>query len=146
MSSDNVELVRALQPSPGTDVTRLIRDESAWPAFVEANGVSFADDFTCAMRTPEGRLGLASEYAGLQGLREPWLDWLSPWVRYRTEIEQLLDADDHVVVFVRDHGVPNDSDSEVSFEGGAVWRCRAGKIVHIDFLGSRAEALRAVGL
>ncbi len=41
---------------------------------------------------------------GLDGMRAGWLDWLAPWVQYRTEVEDVLDAGDRAHVITRDFG------------------------------------------
>jgi hypothetical protein len=33
-----------------------------------------------------------------------WLEWLKPWVGYRSEIERVVDLGDDVLVLVRDFG------------------------------------------
>lgn len=40
-------------------------------------------------------------------MRTGWLDWLAPWVQYRTEVENVLDAGDRVLVLTRDFGRRN---------------------------------------
>ena len=85
-------------------------------------------------------------YAGLDGLRDAWLDWTAPWAAYRTEIERLIDAGDRVVVLVRDFGRRVGGAYEVAFSAATVWSVRDGKVVRAEFFPDRALALEAAGL
>ena len=100
MSQENVELVRALYPEPGTDIAALFRDEHTFEGMREALSSFLTDDFQSAAIF----LGQTRTYAGLEGLRQNWLDWLEPWATYRTTIEELIDVGDRVVLLLRDHG------------------------------------------
>jgi ketosteroid isomerase-like protein len=86
-------------------------------------------------------------YWGLDGLRAAWLDWLSPWDSYRTEVEDVIDAQEgRVLVLARDYARPKGTDAEVYFSGAPIWTVRDGKIARIEFYWNRAEGLRAAGL
>jgi ketosteroid isomerase-like protein len=142
MSQENLEIVKALQPPPGMDLALLFRDEATAAAAMEALASRFHDDFevTVASALPPSR------YAGLDGLRNAWLEWLEPWDSYRTEIEELIDVGDQVVVFTRDFGRRTGVEAEVSVLGAAVWTVRGGKLARADFYAHRDQALEAVGL
>src|SRR5438270_1486173 len=100
MSQENVELVKALLPQ-GTDVIPLFRDEDTWARTREALSPFVTDDFQSVMvfagQTPR-------TYAGLEGLRKNWLDWLEPWATYRSGFDELIDVGDRVVILLRNHG------------------------------------------
>jgi ketosteroid isomerase-like protein len=143
VSGENVELVRSLQPAPDVDIAQLVRDDDINARWVEAVTTVFHSDFVCVMMmTFEG----PATYVGLDGLREAWLDWTAPWAAYRTEIEQLIDAGDRVVVLVRDFGRREEGPYEVAFIGAAVWTVRRGKVARVEFIPDRAQALEAAGL
>ena len=143
MSQENVELVRALQPGPDVDFMQFFfRDDdegarAALPSFAPA----FADDFEAVFRGVSDRT-----YHGLLGLRECWLDWLEPWESYRTEIEQLIDAGDRVLLLSRDFGRRRDMDAEVMLFGSAVYTVSDGKVARVEFFQDRQRAFDAVGL
>jgi len=85
-------------------------------------------------------------YAGVEGFRERWLDWLQPWATYYVEVEEVIHADDRVVVLVRDRGRRHDMEAEVGLISGSVWEVRDGRIARVQFCGDRGEALAAAGL
>ena len=87
-----------------------------------------------------------ASYAGLDGLRAAWLDWLSPWESYRAEIEDVIDAGGgRVLVRTRDFARPNGASREVYFNGATVWSLRDGRVARIEFYWNPEEALAAVG-
>jgi ketosteroid isomerase-like protein len=143
ISEQNVELVRGLQPSRDTDLVALFRDDATATALMGAVSPLFHEDFEALFI---GQQDWALRFAGLDGLRAGWLDWLDPWESYRTEIEDVIDAGDEVVVLVRDYGRRAGMAVEVSVVGAAVWTVRDGKIAKAAFYVDRSEALEAVGL
>jgi ketosteroid isomerase-like protein len=82
----------------------------------------------------------------MEGLRAACVEWLDPWESYRTEIEDVIDAGDEVVVLTRDYGRRSGTAAEVSMLGAAVWTVRDGKIARACFYPYRADSLEAVGL
>ncbi len=142
MSRENVELVKALFPPPGTDFAQLIRDEDAFALIREALDPLLTDDFESVMVFP----GQTRTYAGLEGYRRNWLDWLEPWATYRTTMDELIDAGESVVLLLRDHGRRKDMDAEVELLGATTFVFRDGKVARIEDYADRAEALEAAGL
>jgi len=144
MSQANVEVVRGIQPGPDVDLAALFRDDTAWAALSEAVAPLFGQDFTAGMRTFDEHPPFLR---GLDGLRSAWLDWLAPWVSYRTEIDDVIDIDgERVLVLSHDYGRRLASDAEVALVGTALWTVRDGKVAAAEFFPNRAEALKAVGL
>jgi ketosteroid isomerase-like protein len=141
MSQENVEIVRALIPPPDVDVAALFRDDSLFEQATTALELHI-DPRVETVAVWQG----ATTYAGVEGFRQMWLDWLEPWTSYHTSADELIDAGDCVVALARDHGSRGDTDAEVELISGSVWEVRDGKIVRVQFYGSRDEALEAVGL
>jgi ketosteroid isomerase-like protein len=140
----DVELVRGLVPSPDTDLVALFRDEATANALADPVAPLFHEDFEAVVQ--DWAPGQHVRYAGLEGLRAAWLDWLDPWESYRTEVEDVIDAGDEVVVMVRDYGRRAGMAVEVSVVGASVWTVRDGKIAKAAFYPNRSEALEVVGL
>jgi ketosteroid isomerase-like protein len=144
MSAENVELVRSIQPPPDVDLIQLfMRDDP--PEVVEAALASpapaLADDFESVFHR------VSSEpRQGVRGLREGWVEWLAPWASYRTEIDEVIDVGERVLVRTRDYARPRDIHAEVEMHGTAVYTVRDGKIVRAEFFPQPEDGLRAVGL
>lgn len=142
MSQENVDLVQALYLPPDTDVCTLFRDEDAFAGMLDALGPLLTDDFESVAVFP----GQTRTYAGLEGFRQNWIDWLEPWATYRSVIEELIDAGDRVLLLLRDYGRREDMDIEVELIGASICAFREGKIARWEDYADREEALRAVGL
>lgn len=143
MSAENVELIRSLQPDPEVDIVTLFADDDAAGELADALADLLDPAFACALCLP----GAApTTYSGLDGLRAIWRDWLAPWANYRTEIEDLIDVGEHVVVLVRDYGRREPGAPEVVMMAATIWTVRDEKIVRAEFYADRTEALAAIGL
>ena len=143
MSAENVELVRSIQPGPEVDLVALFADAGA-ARQADVLGPLLDHGFECAIHLFPG--APATVYSGLDGLRACWLDWLAPWASYRTEIEELIDAGERVVVIVRDYGRREQGASEVEMMGATVYTAQGGRIIRAEFYADRAEGLASVGL
>jgi ketosteroid isomerase-like protein len=143
MSQENVELAVRLQPADGVDLVQLFGDDKQWAEVTERIANLFQPDFECAFlgSTPSGQV-----YAGLDGFRDLWLDWLAPWATYRIEVEQATDLGDRVLLLIRDYGRRESRGEEVAMNGSAIWTIRDGKIARAEFYPLRSEALKAAGL
>jgi ketosteroid isomerase-like protein len=142
MSQENVELVRALQPS-GVDLVAVTSGDQA--AFGGLPDSLFGEDFSCSF-TAEDTHARLGPYYGVEGLATAWHDWLEPWGRYEIHAERFLDAGDRVVAFVRIQARTHRDAVAVEHAPAAVWTLRDGKVRAIDFYLDRLEALEAVGL
>jgi ketosteroid isomerase-like protein len=143
MSQANVALVLRLQPAAGADVAELLRGDELWSALAAAMAPFFHPDFETV---PPGVPGTESVFTGLDGLRQAWLGWMEPWLTYRTEPEQAIDAGDRVLLLMRDYGRREGGTAEVKVDGSAVWTVREGKVARAEFFAHRADAFRAAGL
>ena len=142
MSREDVELLRNLNVPSGMEVTALFRDEELWASFKTAVEPALHPDCRFAWVAWGQRL----EREGLEGLREGWLDWFAPWESYISEVEDILDAGDTVVVLARDRGRRADSEAEVKMQPASVLCITDRKLRWADFYANRDEAFEAVGL
>jgi ketosteroid isomerase-like protein len=143
MSQENVELVTQLQPAPDVDIAELFRNDDMWSALADAVAPLFHPNFESVA---PGVPGTEKVHVGLDGLRAAWLEWLEPWLTYRTEIKQALDAGDRVLLLTDDYGRHEGAAQEVKVDGSAVWTISDGKIARADFFPARSEAFKAAGL
>jgi ketosteroid isomerase-like protein len=142
MSQENVELVRGLLLGPDVDFAPLFRHDDTWEALIAGVAALIHPDFECASTV----LGIERKYAGVEGFRAFWLDWLAPWESYRTETEGITDLGDQVLQFVIEFGRLPGATAEVRGDNASVWTFRDGKIIRFHGYADRAEALEAMGL
>ena len=138
-----MDSVIGLQPSPDVDLVQLFSEEKVWAELSEAAAHLFQPDFECAFA---GATPSEASYAGRDGLRALWLDWLAPWATYRVEVDQAIDLGDRVLLLVRDYGRLEVGAEEVALNGSAIWTFRDGRIARAEFYPIRDEALKAAGL
>jgi ketosteroid isomerase-like protein len=144
MSHENVQLVKRFIAPAETDYRVLFGDDVVWSAAKQAGEPLVAPDFQGAFITWGQQ---QTEFTGLDGLREAFLDWIAPWATYYDEIEDVFAVgDDRVVVLGHEHGYRRDTEAEVEAESAGVYFLRDGKIARIEYYANRAEALAAVAL
>jgi ketosteroid isomerase-like protein len=102
-------------------------------------------DFEVAMVGPD-YLSTQLEFSGLDGFREAWRDWTSPFERYEIEVEEMIDAGDQVVSLVAMKGTTRTGGAEISAPGAAVWTVVDGRVRRVEFHLDRNAALRAAGI
>jgi ketosteroid isomerase-like protein len=89
----------------------------------------------------------ASEYRGRGGFDRWMADWGEAWSSFGLELQELLDAGDHVVVaFVRITATGKGSTVSVERDDAIVYRVRDGSIATVDYYNNRPQALEAAGL
>jgi ketosteroid isomerase-like protein len=142
VSQDNVDLLKSFLPGSETDLVGLFRDEGVFASIRGALADRVHADVECV---PAWR-GAGAVYSGFDGFREMWLDWLEPWASYRTQLDEIIDAGDRVVVLVRDRARRHDTDVEVELISGSVWTFRDRKIARVEFYANREELADATGL
>jgi ketosteroid isomerase-like protein len=139
----NVDLVLTLQLPAAEDFAQFLRDDNAWAAVTKCFDPLFHPDFeTVAPGVP----GTEKTYTGVEGLRAAWLEWLAPWVSYRTEIKEAVDAGNRVLLIVNDSARREGSAEDIKIDGAAVWSFRNGRIARFEAYADRSEALEAIGL
>jgi ketosteroid isomerase-like protein len=76
--------------------------------------------------------------------------WLAQWVEgfenWSIDLEEVLEAEDQVVTFVRQHANPKSGGPEVEMRFAQVWTFRDGLVARMEMYADRDEALQAAGL
>jgi ketosteroid isomerase-like protein len=134
MSQENVEIVRrvydAVDRGDAATVLALYDPDIAW-------------DFS---RSPFRGLFKHDVYRGRDGLRSFIRErYEEAWERIEDELEELIDADEHVISVITTRGRGRASGVEVETTHAGVWTLRGGRIVRVEWM-SREEALEAAGL
>jgi ketosteroid isomerase-like protein len=142
MSQENVEIVLALQPPADVDVAPLFREDALWAALKGSFDSLVHPTFECVNPGAPGE----RNYAGPEGFRSFWLDWLAPWSSYRSTTERAIDCQDRVLLLATNFGRLHGSSREVKVNAGAVYTFRDGKISRYEGYLDQAQALKSVGL
>jgi ketosteroid isomerase-like protein len=142
MSQENVEIVqRAFEifnRYRGTGLTRDDRDR-AFAAFAELATPDF--EYVEAPEWPG-----ASTHQGLDQYRQVLEGFFEALSQMTAEVEEILDVDDRVVVFVRWRARGTASGAEWEMRPGQVFTLRDGKIARQEIYLDREQALEAAGL
>ena len=102
-------------------------------------------DFTTTMVGPD-YLKRRVEYSGLDGFIEAWRDWTEAFESYSVDVEEMIDAGDHVVSLVELSGRTRTGGADISAPAAAVWTVVDGRMRRVEFHLDRNAALRAAGL
>lgn len=138
MSQADVDLVRALVPSPEVDWAAVIHDEAMSRQLRAATTDLFDPGFRCCMSsvTDTWREGMA-------GLWAIWEEWLEPWSSYHIYEEEIRDLGDGRVLWMgRDVGGRPDDTGDVTLLSSAIWTVSSGKVSEVVFYASRERALQ----
>jgi ketosteroid isomerase-like protein len=130
MSQENVETVRGVY--------------ARWSQGDFRAGVDLLDPLVLFVMRPE--FPDAGSYLGLERLGEYTRGFLEPWTRLTIEAEEITDAGDSVVVAVVQRGVGGGSGAATEFRYFHVWSFRGRKVIRLECVRQRADALEAVGL
>jgi ketosteroid isomerase-like protein len=85
-------------------------------------------------------------YRGPEGLKR-FLGWLvDEFDDARIEINELIEAGDHVLAEVTVRGRGKQSGGEVSWDVWHLWTVQGGKVIHGQGFTNRDEAVEAAGL
>jgi ketosteroid isomerase-like protein len=85
-------------------------------------------------------------YEGYEGIMRWRADVGDVWESYRSEPEEFFDAEEAVVVFVRERGRGKGSGIEVDRPTAFLCRLRSGRVSEIRLYLDRERALRDAGL
>jgi ketosteroid isomerase-like protein len=127
MSQENVEVVRA-----------------AWEAFQRRD-----NEAVFALYDPEVEVQHpvdGSLYRGFDGVRRFFQDWLPAWDDFEEQVEEWIEAGDHVVAFLHSRGRGKLSGVPVEQRQAHLWTVRGGKLWRLRIYPTKEAALEAAGL
>ena len=135
MSQENVEIVREAFDREARRDLRVL-DVYDPDIVMEFSQSPFADFM----------LGTARK-RGIRGIQRAFRDWYEAFENVETDIDELIDAGEHVIVVFTYRSRGRASGAEVEWKRMAgLWTFREGKVVRVDWLRTREHALEAAGL
>jgi len=136
MSQENVEIVRRVYEAVARRDTATVL--SLYDPNVEWDGAR--------SRWAEVMPGMR-EFRGHEALRRFFREYYEMWETFEDDVQELIDAGDHVVCVVSSRGRGRASGLDVEWAGNAgVWTIRDGKVTRVVWFSTREEALAAAGL
>jgi ketosteroid isomerase-like protein len=135
MSRENVQIVREAFDREAR------RDASVLDAYDPDVEMDFsASPFADFMATSGRRQGLGE-------VQSAFRDWYEAFDNVETDLDELIDAGEQVIVVFTYRGRGRASGAEVEWKHMAgVWTFREGKVVRVAWLRTREHALEAAGL
>ena len=128
------------------DVVRRIYDAAARRDDVIPFEVYAEDIIWDISNSRRALLAMQPVYHGHDGVRQYWRENISVFGEVDFEVEELIDAGDHVLAVIREHEVGRASGVPVEASHVAVWTLADGKVVRMQIFDNREQALKAVGL
>jgi ketosteroid isomerase-like protein len=88
----------------------------------------------------------AGVHHGREGFLEAVEQFTGGFEDFRFLVDEIFDHGDQVITYNRTFGRGESSGATFEQRGACVWTLRNGSIVCVEWLGTRREALKAVGL
>jgi ketosteroid isomerase-like protein len=136
MSTENVELVRLLYAKTERGDFSFLDREPELRDF-------FARDFEWHTREDLPDAGIRRGYEGLARLGAEWAEAFDD---LHVDLDELIDAGDHVVAVARICGCLRGSAHQVEVAEMQVWKMRDGRATEVRAYLTRSDALKALGL
>jgi ketosteroid isomerase-like protein len=132
----------------------LIKNGGPFSPGSEVDAVEMIDAVTNVLRHnghPEYVTVMVSEsasqdYAGVDGFREAWSDWISPYEGFRVAVDEVLMLEDKLVFTVRQIATTRHSGVEVETASAGVWWFEDGQVRQAAFYLDRRAGLKAAGI
>ena len=96
--------------------------------------------------TTASEMPSAGVYHGREGVRRFFRDWLAPWVDYKLEARDIIDAGGAVVLVFRQAGTGRGSGVRIERDFFGVWELEDSKVVRFRLFASRELAFGAAGM
>jgi ketosteroid isomerase-like protein len=130
MSQENIETVRAVF--------------ERWSEGDFRAGVDLFDPHVVLVLRPE--FPDAGAYLGAEGVASYMTSFLEPWTHLTIEAEEIVAAGDSVLAAVRQRGLGSASGIPTELRYFMVWSFRGPKVIRMESIRERAQALEALGL
>jgi ketosteroid isomerase-like protein len=134
MSQENIEVVRRVYNAAARRDTATVL--SLYDPGVEWDG--------SRSRWAEVLPGTA-QFQGHEELRRFFRLYYEIWESFEDDVQELIDAGDHVISVVTSRGRRRASGVDVEYTQHGVWTIRDGKVFRVVWFQTRDEALEAVG-
>jgi hypothetical protein len=86
------------------------------------------------------------DYPGVQGFREAWSDWISPYASFRVKFDEVIPLDDKLVITVTQLATTRHSSVEVETPSASIWWFANGQIRQAAIYLDRQAGLKAAGI
>jgi uncharacterized protein len=130
MSEENVEAVRAVY--------------ERWSEGDLRASIELLDPQVVLVLRPE--FPDAGTYTGIEAVEAYTRGLLEPWTHFTIEAEEIIAAGDSVLAGVRQSGVGSSSGIPTELRYFMLWTFRGGRVIRLESIRERAEALEAAGL
>ena len=144
MSQENVEKVRAYIATWDREILRPESQPFERINSTEAAVALLVPDAVYEDAVLPDHVGEA--YRGLDGFIRSGETWMQPYQWLLVELQEIIDADEHVVSLHRARVKMRHTEIEFESPLAYVFTFQGGKVVHQRALLDHAEALKAVGL
>jgi len=134
--SANLDLVRSIYADWKHGDFSLVDRESEWRDV-------FEPDFEWHTRDDLPDAGVRKGYEGTVRLRDEWVEAFDDM---HVDLDELIDAGDHVIAITRLCGCLRGSGRELDVQETQVWKLRDGRVTEVRAYLTRSAALEAVGL
>jgi ketosteroid isomerase-like protein len=124
------------------DAVRTVYEE--WAKGNLRAGVELFDPDVLLIPLPE--IPHAGRYLGTESMRNFMRGWMDAWRNLTFTAEDFIEADNSIVVAVRQEGVGRESGTPIDFRYFSVWTFRGRAVIRMEDFSDRAQALEAVGL
>jgi uncharacterized protein len=126
--------------APNVNAVRAVYEQWARGNF--RAGVELYDPEATLVQRPE--FPEAGTYTGTAEIADYMRTFLEAWDRVTIAAEELIEAGDRVIASVHQQGVGKGSGAEVDFRYFHVWTFRQGKVIRLEVVRNRDEALSEV--
>jgi hypothetical protein len=150
MSQDDVFLVASvfsetLAPDGRIDMGPMMEDDAVWAR----NAELFDPEVEVRFMIPAtgGPQIMEQEFAGIDGLRAGWREWMNPWEEFLVGVEDVLDlGDGGVLMLAEATGRMRGTGAEVPQEVALFCHVDGGRLDSIGFYLDQDQARRDAGL